>query len=152
MEREPLRAPLLQAHGRPWGQGQVSGVGAAADLGPLQRRRAGHVCNLCSGGRLRTGPALAAFPMPDAGGLPGRRRPGRTPHDPPGRSLHEQRNVLLRGVYWRRARRARRAATPPLWPDTAGRGVRAKLIRVAPGGYRSSPRPVLIKINDKKQR
>ena len=36
-EREPLRAPLLQAHGRPQGQGQVSGVRAAAGVGPFQR-------------------------------------------------------------------------------------------------------------------
>eukprot|EP00964_Phaeocystis_antarctica_P057598 scaffold34101_cov63-Phaeocystis_antarctica.AAC.1 len=82
--------------------------------------------------------------MPGAGRLPGGRRRGGAPHDPHWRSLHEQRNVCLRGAYWRRARRARRAAPPPLWPDAAGRACAcpsADLIAgLLPGGSVASRR------------
>ena len=63
--------------------------------------------------------------FPHARRRPIARRPATftTRRSRPPRAVHEQRNVFLRGAYWRRAQRARRAAPPPVWPDAAGRRV-----------------------------
>ena len=117
------RTSPLSPHGRPQGQVQVPGVGAGARLGPLQRRRTGHVCILCSGGRVRTGPALAAVPVPEQRGLPGGRRPARRKqhgylrHE----QLHERRDLFLRSAH---------RAPPPLWRAAPGWRLRANLREV----------------------